>query len=486
MSDTGWWARVVRVRVLKPFSVRRTKIVVTLGPVSSSLDDVRALAEAGADAFRLNFSHGEPAEHKRLAGYVREVQAEIGRPLALIGDLQGPKIRLGVADPPRTLELGEQIVLVSEGKASGTDLPLAPAVAVSALAQGHSVLIDDGTVRLRVEKVSRGKATCVVVEGGEVSSHKGVNLPGVPLPLPSLTEKDLSDLELALGLEFDYVALSFVRAAADVRVLRDLIDARRSNTGVIAKIEMPQAVEALEEIIAAADAVIVARGDLGVEVGQVAVPLLQKRIIATALEHVRPVITATQMLESMISNPEPTRAETSDVANAILDGTSALLLSEETAVGSYPLEAVRVMDEIARAVEPSLASRHRIPRPGEQPSIGRAMSNAACDVAELIQAKAILAPTFSGRTPSALAHLRPHRPIIALSHNRYVLRRLALEWGVIPLEMPSCPNIDTLWQRSIEIVRSAGLVERGDRVVITAGTAVNVADSTNVIKVEEV
>ncbi|MGD0273253.1 MAG: pyruvate kinase [Gaiellaceae bacterium] len=471
---------------MRPFSARRTKIIATLGPASSSLDDVRALAEAGADAFRLNFSHGEPAEHERLAGYVREAQTEIGRPLALIGDFQGPKIRLGEVDPPRTLELGEQVVLAAEEQASGAELPLAPAVAVSALARGHAVLIGDGTVRLRVEKLSRGKVTCVVVDGGEVSSHKGVNLPGVPLPLPSLTEKDLSDLELALGLEFDYVALSFVRAAADVSALRDLIGARHSDIGVIAKIELPQAVEALEEIVAAADAVIVARGDLGVEVGQVAVPLLQKRIIATALEYVRPVITATQMLESMVSSPEPTRAETSDVANAILDGTSALLLSEETAVGSYPLEAVRFMDEIARTVEPSLGSRHRIPQPGEQPTTGQAMSNAACDVAELLQARAILAPTFSGRTCSALACLRPRRPIIALSHNRHVLQRLALEWGVIPLEMTSCPNIDTLWQRSIEIVRSAGLVERGDRVVITAGTAVNVAGSTNVIKVEEI
>jgi pyruvate kinase len=466
--------------------IRRTKIVATLGPASSSLESVQALAEAGADAFRLNFSHGDRAEHERLAGFVREVQAEIGRPLALIGDLQGPKIRLGEISPPRTLEVGEQVVLAAEGQASGAELPLAPAVALSALAADHAVLIDDGTVRLRVETVSQGKATCIVVEGGGVSSHKGVNLPGVPLPLPSLTDKDLSDLELALELDFDYVALSFIRAAADVNALRDLIDARHSDTGVIAKIEMPQAVDALDEIITAADAVIVARGDLGVEVGQVKVPLLQKRIIAAALEHIRPVITATQMLESMVSSPEPTRAETSDVANAILDGTSALLLSEETAVGSYPLEAVRFMDEIARAVEPSLAYRHRLPRPGEQPSIGRAMSNAACDVAELLQAKAILAPTFSGRTSSTLAHLRPRRPVIALSHNRRVLGKLALEWGVIPLEMPSCPNIETLWQRSIDIARSAGLVDRGDRVVITGGTAVNVADSTNVIKVEEV
>ncbi|MGD0167128.1 MAG: pyruvate kinase [Gaiellaceae bacterium] len=465
---------------------RRTKIVATLGPASASLEVVRELARAGADAFRLNFSHGERAEHERLAGFVREVQAEAGRSLALIGDLQGPKIRLGEIDPARTLEPGERVVLAAEEKASGDELPLAPAVAVSALDPGHTVLIDDGSVRLQVEKVSRGRATCTVVEGGEVSSHKGVNLPGVALPIPSLTDKDLGDLELALELELDYIALSFVRAATDVGALRELIDAHRSTTGVIAKIEMPQAVAALDEIIAAADAVIVARGDLGVEVGQVAVPLLQKRIIAAALEQSRPVITATQMLESMVSSPEPTRAETSDVANAILDGSSALLLCEETAVGEYPLEAVRFMDEIARAVEPSLGFRHRLPRPGEQPSIGLAMSNAACDVAELLQATAILAPTFSGRTPSALARLRPRRPIVALSHNRHVLQKLALEWGVIPLEIPPCPNIDTLWRRSIETARAVGLVSSGDRVVITAGTAVNIAGSTNVIKVEEV
>jgi pyruvate kinase len=465
---------------------RRTKIVATLGPASSSLEVIRALAEAGVDAFRLNFSYGENVEHERLAGFVRKVQSEIERPLALIGDLQGPKIRLGGLDSPRTLKVGERVVLAAEEKAADDELPLAPAATVSALGPGHEVLIDDGSVRLRVESASRGRVVCTVVEGGEIGSHKGVNLPGVPLPIPSLTEKDLSDLKLALDLEFDFVALSFVRAAEDVVALRKLIVGRRSNTAVIAKIEMPQAIEALEEIIAASDAVIVARGDRGVEVGQVAVPLLQKRIIAASLEQARPVITATQMLESMITNPEPTRAETSDIANAILDGSSALLLSAETAIGSYPLEAVRLMDEIARAVEPSLGCRHRLLRPGEQTAVGQAISNAACDVAELLQAKAILAPTFSGRTPAALARLRPQRPIIALSHNRHILRRLVLEWGVIPLEIPSCPNVDTLWRRSIEVARSHGLVERGDRVVITGGTAVNVAASTNVIKVEEI
>jgi pyruvate kinase len=465
---------------------RRTKIVATLGPASSSSKVVQALAEAGVDVFRLNFAHGDRSEHERLTRLVRAVQEECDRPIALIGDLQGPKIRLGEIGQARTLEVGERVVVAAEGKASAGELPLAPGVAARSLRSGHELLIDDGNLRLRVERVSRSRARCVVVDGGEISSHKGVNLPGVRLPIPSLSDKDRSDLELALELGFDFVALSFVRSAKDVVALRNLIGERRSQTAVIAKIEVPQAIEALNEIVEAADGVIVARGDLGVEVGEVAVPLLQKRIIACSLEHGRPVITATQMLETMITNPEPTRAETSDIANTILDGSSALLLSAETAVGSYPVEAVRVMDEIARAIEPSLGYRHRLPRPTEQPSTGEAMSNAACDVAELLQAEAILAPTFSGGTPAELARLRPRRPIVALSHNRHVLRRLALEWGVVPLEIPACPNVDTLWQRSLAAARAAGLVKRGDRVVITAGTAVNVPGSTNVIKVEEI
>jgi pyruvate kinase len=472
---------------MRQSSARRTKIVATLGPASATAKKVQALAEAGVDAFRLNFAHGERAEHERLVRLVHAVQAESERPIALIGDLQGPKIRLGDIGPARALEAGEQVVVAALEKASGDELPLVPGVAAGALRPGHEMLIDDGNLRLRVERASRGKATCVVLDGGEARSHKGVNLPGVRLPIRSLGEKDIADLELALELGFDFVALSFVRGAEDVVALRRLIEERRSSsTAVVAKIEIPQAIEALDEIVEVADAVIVARGDLGVEVGQVAVPLLQKRIISSALERARPVITATQMLESMISNPEPTRAEASDVANAILDGSSALLLSAETAIGSFPLEAVRFIDEIARAVEPSLGYRHRLPRPTEQPSTGVAMSNAACDVAELLQARAILAPTFSGRTPSVLARLRPRRPIVALSHNRHVLRRLTLEWGVIPLEIPACPNIDTLWQRSVGAARKAGLVDRGDRVVITAGTAVNVPGSTNVIKVEEI
>jgi len=309
-------------------------------------------------------------------------------------------------------------------------------------------------------------------------------VPGVPLPIPSITRKDLDDLEWALELGVDYVALSFVRSASDVQALRTLIEASGSNAYVIAKIEKAEAIAALDEIMGEAHAVMVARGDLGVEIGAAEVPLLQKRIIVKALERGKPVITATQMMESMISQPEPTRAEASDVANAILDGTSAVMLSGETAVGQYPVESVAYMDRIALAVEPSLDYRHEIPEATEEPTIGQAMSNAACDIAESLGAKAIIVPTFTGRTASAVARLRPRRPIVALTHKMYSLQHMALEWGVTPLLIPETDDVENLWSISVEAARNAGLVESGDRLVITAGTAVNIPGSTNVIKVD--
>ena len=311
----------------------------------------------------------------------------------------------------------------------------APPSSAQVLQIGNDVLIDDGHVRLRVQAVERGRARCEVIAGGVVSSHKGVNLPGVPLPIPSITRKDLDDLEFAMELGVDFVALSFVRSASDVRALRTLIEARGSTAHVIAKIEKAEAIAALDEILAESDAVMVARGDLGVEIGTADVPLLQKRIIARALERGRPVITATQMLESMIHQTEPTRAEASDVANAILDGTSAIMLSGETAMGEFPIEAVEVMHRIACAVEPSLDYRHEIPQASDAPTIGQAMSNAACDIAEALEAKAIIVPTFTGRTASAVARLRPRRPIIAVTHQAHSLRHMALEWGVTPVEI---------------------------------------------------
>jgi pyruvate kinase len=465
---------------------RRTKIVCTIGPATSSAEMLDKLVAAGMDAARLNFSHGSHEDHAGRARLVREAQERAGRPLALIGDLQGPKLRIG--DLPGTVMLasGDEVVLSGDGTGEPGDLPVSPPVLAEVLGPGQDVLIDDGLVHLQVEEVNAGRARCKVAVGGRVDSHKGVNVPGATIPIPSLTEKDLADLEFALTIGVDYIALSFVRSAGDIRQLRELLNSAGSTALVIAKIEKAEALEELDAIIGVSDAVMVARGDLGVEIGPAAVPLVQKRIILSALEHGKPAITATQMLESMIHHADPTRAEASDVANAVLDGTSALMLSGETAMGEFPIESVVYMDRIACAVEPSLQPRHELARAGEDPfpTVGEAMSNAACDIAEVLGAAAILVPTYSGRTASAVARHRPQTPIIAATHKRYALQQLALEWGVVPAEIEECANVEHLWSRTLDAARATDIVAPGDRVVITAGTAVNVPGTTNVIKVE--
>src|SRR5215210_8671077 len=462
---------------------RRTKIVATIGPASSEpavLEQLMALI----DGARFNVSHGTHEEHRARAELIRNVQEQVGRPVALIADLQGPKLRIGELPEPVVLERGEELTIAGEDSALNGDIPIAPAVLGSVLQPGFDVLIDDGAVRLRVGTVERGRAHCEVLVGGVITSNKGVNLPGVPLPIPSLTRKDIDDLQFALELGCDFVALSFVRTASDVQALKTLIEATGSTAHVIAKIEKAEAVAVLDDILREADAVMVARGDLGVEIGAADVPLLQKRIIHRALERGKPVITATQMLESMIHAPEPTRAEASDVANAILDGTSAVMLSGETAIGDFPVEAVALMDRIAFAVEPHLDYRHEIPEAEDRPTIGQAMSNAACDIAEALEAKALLVPTFTGKTASAVARLRPRRPIIGLTHHSHSLQHMALEWGVTPVAITECADVEELWATSLAAARDTGIVDPGDRVVITAGTAVNIPGSTNVIKVD--
>ena len=460
---------------------RRTKIVATLGPATSKQDQVSALARAGMDGARLNFSHGTREQHAESARLVRAAQEEVGRPIALIADLQGPKLRIGDLERPVRLAAGDEVIVTGD-EAHDSELPVHPAVLGQVLQPGHDVLIDDGLVRLRVEAVAEGKARCAVVVGGLVAAHKGVNVPGVPVPIPSLTRKDAEDLEFALKLDVDFIALSFVRSAADVRDLKGLIEQAGSPAHVIAKIEKSEAVDSLLAILDETDAVMVARGDLGVEIGPEVVPLLQKRIIKAALDRGKPVITATQMLESMLHQPEPTRAEASDIANAILDGTSAVMLSEETAIGEFPLESVRTMDRISKVIDPSIEYRHQFPQPGDEPSVNQAMSNAACDLAEALGAKAILVPTFSGRTASVVARLRPRRPVIGLSHHDYALRHMALEWGVTPVRMPEAADVEELWASSLESGRHTGMLEEGDLVVLTAGTAVNIPGTTDMIK----
>ena len=465
---------------------RRTKIVATLGPASASPESLAALVQAGVDAARLNFSHGTREEQAELARRVRRTQDEAGRPLALIADLQGPKLRIGDLHEPVLLARGEEAVLCFDEQPSDGELTVLPAVLGEVLQPGHDVLIDDGHVQLRVGEVERGRATCAVITGGLVTSHKGVNLPGVHIPIPSLTDKDRADLETALEMDADFVALSFVRSPDDVREVRELLDEAGSHAHVIAKIEKAEAVDALPAILDAADAVMVARGDLGVEIGPASVPLLQKRIILAALQRGKPVITATQMLDSMEHRPEPTRAEASDVANAVLDGSSALMLSGETAIGEFPVQSVEYMDRIARAVEPSLGYRHQLPDAEEEPTISDAVSNATCDLAEALGATAIIVPTFTGRTASAVARLRPHRIVIALTHLRRSAQQLALEWGVTPVEIEERADVEDLWQRSLEAARASGFVEPGDRVVLTAGIAVNRPGATNIIRVETI
>jgi len=436
------------------------------------------------DAVRLNFSHGTHDEHAGWFWCAREVQGELGKPLALIADLQGPKFRLENVAQPRVLAVGTTVHVASEAAAREGDLVVAPAAIAHVLEPGHDVLIDDGLIRLSVEEVNDGRARCQVLVGGDIRSHKGVNVPGTPIPVPSLSDKDRDDLDFALGLGVDYVALSFVRTADDVRELKEIIADRGSEARVIAKIEKAEALGALEEIVAESDAVMVARGDLGVEIGAELVPMLQKQLILRCLEAGKPVITATQMLESMVEHAEPTRAEASDVANAILDGTSAVMMSAETAVGAFPVQAVRTMDRIARAVEPTMHYRHEVPETSELPDIRRAMANAATDLAEALGARAILAATATGRTASEIARLRPRRGMVGLSHIETAVQQMALEWGVVPLLMPSTADLDDLWERSIETTRAAGIIEAGDLVVLVAGTAVNLSGSTNVIKVD--
>ncbi len=464
---------------------RRTKIIATIGPASSSRETLLAMAQAGMDAGRLNFSHGTHEEHAERTALVREMETETGRSLAVIADLQGPKVRIGELVQPVTLDRGDDVVVATEDAALDGELPVSPTAVGGVLQRGHEILIDDGLIRLHVESVERGRARCTVVAGGVVSAHKGVNVPGVPVPIPSLTKKDMDDLDFALDLGVDFVALSFVRSPADVRDLKELIESAGSHAHVIAKIEKAEAVDSLDAILAEADAVMVARGDLGVEIGAAVVPLVQKRIILAALERAKPVITATQMLDSMSHHLEPTRAEASDVANAILDGSSALMLAGETAAGEFPVEAVAYMDRIARAIEPSLGYRHELPDASEEPTVGQAMSNAACDLAESLGAAALLVPTYTGGTASAVARLRPRRPIIGMSHHEQVRRQMAVEWGVTPMPIEESSDVEDLWDRSLKAARASGLVVEGDLVVITAGTAVNIPGSTNVIKVEK-
>jgi pyruvate kinase len=466
----------------------RTKIVCTIGPASSTKQGIRALAEAGMNVARLNFSHGTHAQHADVITAVRETAAELGRPIAILGDLQGPRIRIGDLPAPLMLEPGQDVVMVPEGEESRPgDVPVTYAALAHDVHVGDRVLINDGLVETMVMDVTGSRVTVRVVHGGEVKSHKGMNLPGVQVSAPSITDKDHADIEFAVRQQLDYLALSFVRKADDIHSLRALIP---KNLLVVAKIEKDNALDNIEEIVAATDAVMVARGDLGVELPFESVPQAQKNIIALANKMGRPVITATQMLESMIEHPRPTRAEASDVANAILDGTDAVMLSAETAAGAFPRLAVDAMRRIIMKTEthpPAFLLRDERHRADGVPvATEQAVAAATVAAVRMLKAPLVIVFTKSGASARIVASSRPDVPILVLTDVPETYRQLALVWGVIPVLVPHCSAYESMWIQARAAIARRELASPGDRVVVTAGVPFDVPGTTNLVKVEVV
>ena len=461
----------------------RTKIVCTLGPSSSSRDALLSLVEAGLNVARLNFSHGTHEQHAEVIATVREVAATVGRPVALLGDLQGPRIRIGDLVAPIQLDEGADVVLAPEDVARPGEIPITYERMATDVHAGDRVLVDDGLIELVVLDVAEPRVTARVLHGGPLKSHKGMNLPGVHVSVPSLTEKDRDDVRFAVSQGLDYLALSFVRKAADLAELRALVPREML---IVAKIEKDVALENIDEIIRASDGVMVARGDLGVELPFEEVPIAQKRIIALATRLGRPVITATQMLESMIHNPRPTRAEASDVANAILDGTDAVMLSAETAAGKYPRLAVEAMARIIREIESHPAPFRRDARAATLGTVDteHAIAAASATAARNLGAPIIIVFTKSGFTARVMASHRPSVPILGLTDEERTYRQLALVWGVIPELVEHQKDYEAMARIGMDRARENGLVQQGDRVIVTAGVPFDVPGTTNLLKVE--
>ena len=471
--------------------MRRAKIIATLGPALDDPIRLRAAIEAGADVFRFNFSHGTFEDHRARVELVRELGEQAGCVIGTLGDLQGPKIRLGeVSEGGVTLEPNEQVVLVAgESSLSMTHeedgVPVLPVV-YPALADdvstGSLVLIDDGSIRLVVETsdpVTR-RVRAKVVVGGVATSRKGVNLPGVQVSAPSLTEKDREDLANMIALGIDWIALSFVRRVEDVLEVRALIDRLGGQQPVIAKLERPEALDDLEGIVAASDAIMVARGDLGVEIGPERVPAIQKEIIDLANRLGRPVITATEMLDSMIRSPRPTRAEASDVANAIFDGSDAVMLSGETAAGKYPVEAVRTMARIIEVAESTYERVRQVP-PETAHVLGRSVAKAATQIADEVDAVAILVFSLSGASVQLVSKYRPKQRIVGLTPDERALRRFAMMWGTDGAIVPTEDRSLDLMRSADAVCRAGGIGRVGDRVVIVAGVPGGLGGTNRVI-----
>ena len=476
---------------------RRTKIVATIGPAWEEPTQIRRMLQAGVDVVRVNASHGDPAWRSETISRIRSVREALGRATGILLDLQGPRIRVGTLPEPVELVVGARVVFAPESVATPGEIPTTYDDLARDVTPGARILLDDGLLGVEVTAVRGDRVEAVVVDGGPLGSNKGMNLPGLEVSAPAITEKDAEDVGLAIEAGVDFIGMSFVRRAEDLAELRRRVPA---SVRLVAKIEKDTAVANLATILSAADAVMVARGDLGVELPFEEVPLVQKRLIRQANLRARPVITATQMLESMIRNPRPTRAEVSDVANAILDGTDAVMLSAETAVGRHPLEAVQAMDRIAREVEGQRRGRS----PAYDLALGRrgsgdqgtdaaptdrtedAIAVAVCAAAELLRVPVILCFTSSGFTARTVAAYRPSVPIVAATPESTTYHQLALVWGVVPMLTDHVPNYDSMLTVARERLLEGGLVRPGDRVVVSAGVPWDVPGTTNLLKIETV
>jgi pyruvate kinase len=465
--------------------IRRTKIVATLGPATGSEATISALLQAGANVLRINASHGTAEMRAEWIAAARRVAAQSDSPVAVLLDLQGPRIRVGDLSAPRELTAGQHVVFAPEEVARGDELPTTYDRLASDARVGSRILLNDGLLSVEVTGVDAPRVRGRVVDGGILTAHKGMNLPGVHVSAPALTEKDREDVQDALEIGVDYLALSFVRRPEDIEELRGLV---RGSTKLVAKIEKAQALENLDKIVAVSDAVMVARGDLGVELPFEQVPLVQKRLISEANHQGKPVITATQMLESMVHHPRPTRAEASDVANAILDGTDAVMLSAETAVGQYPVEAVRAMDRIIREMERHPLRPQREERRGTTDAVHTedAIAWGTFAVARMLKTPIIVTLTKGGFTARKVAALRPPVPILAVTTESSTYRQLALVWGIIPVLVDRVPGYDAMLTVVRDLILRRQYATSGDCIVMTAGVPWDVSGSTNLIKVEVV
>lgn len=463
---------------------RKTRIVATLGPASSSMERIKELFEAGVDVFRLNMSHGDHKDKEALIHIIRQVERDVGRPIAILADLQGPKLRIGVfKDGEITLTEGDIFTLdLSETAGTKKRVGMPHKEIFDALDVGSNVLLDDGKIRLEVQTVSKTKADCRVIVGGVLSNRKGVNIPNAVLPMAALTEKDRKDLTFALKHGADWIALSFVQRAADVAEAKKLVNGKAA---IMSKIEKPAAVDALDEIIELSDGVMVARGDLGVEEPVEKVPGIQKKIIRKARTAGKPVVVATQMLESMIKSPVPTRAEVSDVATAVADGADAVMLSAESAVGDFPCEAVAVMDRVAKRVESEpdyfsvIAAEHLNPNARAEDAI----TAAARHVSTSVHAKAIVTFTTSGATAIRAARERPEAPILTLTPKLSIARKLAIVWGLHTVKTKDVGSFEEMIGKSKRMAVRQGLATAGDRIVVTAGVPFGTPGATNVLHI---